>query len=177
MNTESEIENKVKQTSIRGRFAFGVFCIEKYLSENNIKSKWFDKLIPILWEFTNTDRMDLWEEKISDLTPLNVLDSSPRNSYSDYPSLTELEFNELKKYYSELNNELKQLIDETIEIGLGNLYGGTGEFSEETFESTMFVYKLADRLLNDRPNFDDFCKSKFTEFHGWGNNVKKEYFE
>ena len=97
MNTESEIENKVKQTSIRGRFAFGVFCIEKYLSENNVKSKWFDKLIPILWEFTNTDRMDLWEEKISDLTPLNILDSSPRNSYSDYPSLTELE---LDRHYA-----------------------------------------------------------------------------
>jgi len=172
-----EIENKIKQTSIRGRFAFGVFCIEKYISENNIESKWIDKLIPLLWEFTNTDKMDLWEEKISDLTPLNILDNSPRNLSSDYNSLTESEFNDLKKYYSELNEDLIQMIDETIEIGLGNLYGGTGEFSEGTFESTLFVYKLAYKVLNETPDFDNFHKSKFTEFHGWGNNVKRDFFE
>jgi hypothetical protein len=177
MNTEHDIENKIKKTSIRGRFAFGVFCIEKYISENDIHSKWIDKLIPTLWEFTNTDKMDLWEEKISDLTPLNILEYSPRNSYSDYPSLSESEFNELKKYYSELDNELIQMIDETIEIGLGNLYGGTGEFSKETFESTMFVYKLADKLLSEKPNFDNFYKSRFTEFHGWGNNVERKFFQ
>lgn len=177
MTIESEIKNKIKQTSIRGRFAFGVFCLEKYITENDLKSKWIEKLIPTLWEFTNTDRMDLWEEKISDLTPLNILDESPRNSHSDYPSLTESEFIELKKYYGELDNEFVQMIDETIEIGLGNLYGGTGEFSESTYESTIFVYKLANKLLTEKPNFDNFLKSKFTEFHGWGNNVNKEFFE
>lgn len=172
-----EIENKIKQTSIRGRFAFGVFCIEKYIAENNLESKWIDRLIPTLWEFTSTDRMDLWEEKISDLTPLNILDDSPRNSHSDYPNLTESEFNDLKKYYSELDESLIQIIDETIEIGLGNLYSGTGEFSEGTFESTIFVHKLADKVLNEKPSFENFYKSKFTEFHGWGNNVKREFFE
>lgn len=177
MNTILEIENKVKQTSIRGRFAFGVFCIEKYISEKNIKSKWINKLIPTLWEFTDTDRMDLWHEKISDLTPLNILDSSQRNSYSNYPSLNEFGFNELKKYYSELDNELVQMIDETIEIGLGNLYGGTGEYSKGTFESTMFVYKKANRILKEMPNFDKFNKSLFSEFHGWGNKVTKDSFK
>lgn len=177
MTIQTEIENKIKLTSIRGRFAFGVFCIEKYIDENNLKSRWIDKLIPTLWEFTSTDRMDLWEEKIGDLTPLNILDDSPKNHHSDYKSLSESEFIELKKYYFELNDGLIQMIDETIEIGLGNLYGGTGEFSQSTFESTLFVYKLANKLLKEKPNFDNFFKSKFTEFHGWGNNVRRDFFK
>ena len=117
-----DIENKIKQTSIRGRFTFGVCCIEQYTSEKNIENKWITKLFNVLWKFTETNRIDIWQEKISFLTPLNILDKHPDNLYSDYPDLTEVEFKELKEYYAKLDKEFISLIDETIEVALGNLY-------------------------------------------------------
>lgn len=171
-----DIENKIKSTSIRGRFAFAVFCIEQYLYENNLENECSKTLLKVLWEFTNTDEMDLWDENISDLLPMNVLDDSPSNVYTDYPSLTEEEFNKFKKFYLKLDSSFIEIINETIGIGQGNLYGGTGDYSKVTFEKTIYVYKIANRILRNVPNFDVFVKSKFSESHGWGDNILRDEF-
>lgn len=67
-------ETLFKTISIRGRFAFGVMCIEKYLFENKIENPWVEKILILLWEFTNSESLDIWDEKISDINPQNILE-------------------------------------------------------------------------------------------------------
>ncbi len=175
-NTE-EIEDQIKMTSIRGRLAFGVSCIQRFTDENEIKNTWIDRLIDTLWEFTTSERLDEWDEKISDLRPVHILDTSPGNKYSDYPSLSESDFNNLRQLYRQLPEAFIEMIDETIEIGIGNLYGGTGDYSEFTLKPTLRVFEKANSYLNEAPDFKQFMRSKFSEFHGWGDPIEKEKFK
>ena len=69
------------------------------------------------------------------------------------------------------------MVSWVIEIGRGNLYGGTGEFSEWSLNPTMEVLKIMERNNLSIPNLDRFEKSKFSKFHGWGIKREKSFFD
>lgn len=171
---QNRFEKKLKSISIRGRFAFGVKCLEQYVNENNIEGKWIDKLLNTLWEFTTSERLDLWDEKINDLDPWNILDTHPENKAEGYKSLTGKEFYDLKDFYASLDKGFVEMIGNTIEIGTRNLYGGTGKFSNETLQPTLELTRVAKNLLNNIPKIEDFEFSRFSEQNGWGNKFDKE---
>jgi hypothetical protein len=171
------IENQFKLISISGRLAFGVKCLEQYLIEKNILNKWLDKLINLMWEFTISEDLSEWDNKISDLDPSNILDTHPDNKASDYKSLTEPEFNELKNYYSNIDNDLLLLIDLIIDVGTTDLYGATGKYSKNTLDSTMRIYNFASEKINKIPEIDKFKISQFSERNGWGNRIEKIAFD
>jgi hypothetical protein len=173
---ETELESQIKKTSIIGRLAFGSTCIEQFVAENKIENKWVDRLVQTLWEFTSSTRLDEWDEKIADLTPENILDTKPGNVYEDYPSLSKSDFIELKQVYLGLPEGFIAMIDNTIEVGVGNLYSGTGEYSDCTLKSTIKVHENAARLLSEVPSFSLFMLSGFHENHGWGHPVRRERF-
>ncbi len=171
------LSEKIKNISIRGRFAFGIKCLEQYISESTIESAWIDKLLATLWEFTTSERLDMWDEKIKDLDPWNILDTHPDNKASDYKSLTENEFHELKDFYNSLDQDFIDMIGNAIEIGTGNLYGGTGKFSNETLQPTLELKKIARRKLKEIPKIKSFEFSRFSEQHGWGNKFNRNVLE
>ncbi len=163
------------KTSILGRLAFATTCIEYYVKENNLKSIWIDRLINKLWEFTNSTDLGIWEYEIGDLNPHNILDSHPSNKATDYKSLSESDFEELKQLYNSLYPVFIEMISNTIEIGCANLYGGV--INKLTLTPTMRVYDISKKLQKDVPNIKPFTMSKFNEAHGWGNPKAKEKFK
>ncbi|WP_299184683.1 hypothetical protein [uncultured Aquimarina sp.] len=173
---KNTVENHFKKISIRGRLAFGVKCLEQYIKEKNLENKHLDKLISVLWDFTTSENLAEWDNKISDLHPNNIVDKHPDNKASDYKSLTESEFIDLKKYYSEISDDLFLLIDLIIDIGTTDLYGATGSYSKDTLQSTMRVYQFAQEKMNEIPNIHKFKISKFSEKSGWGNKIEKSAF-
>ena len=168
------ITKKLKKISIRGRFAFGVKCIEQYAFEKNIDNKWIYKILETLWEFTNTDRLDIWDEKIEDLNPWNILEEHPDNNPSDYKTLSINEFNELYIFYNSLDKNFIDMIGNVIEIGTGNLYGATGKFSLFSLKPTLEVLRIAKLEIKQIPDIKFFEFSKFSEENGWGNNFSKD---
>lgn len=172
--SDFDIKEKFKKISIRGRFAFGMKCIEQYKKENVIKDRWISKLINALWEFTTSNELDVWDEKIRDLDPSNILDSHPNNKASDYETLTENDFKELKICYQNLNIDFINLIGYVLEIGTRNLYGGTGTYSKFTLEPTMQVYELSTKILDEIPKIENFIKFTYKEEHGWGKIINKK---
>ncbi|MEP0265875.1 hypothetical protein [Dokdonia sp.] len=173
---QTTLESKIKKISIRGRLAFGINCIENYLTENNIVNQYMVMLVDTLWEATTSERLDLWEKKISDLDPSNILDPHPENFPSDYKLLTETAFYELKTFYINADEKFIFLIENTIEIGIGNLYGGTQKYSPTTLASTLDVHKIAISVLKEIPDINKFQFSKFSEHSGWGNPIKRINF-
>lgn len=167
-------ETLFKTISIRGRFAFGVMSIEEYLSENKIENPWIEKLLILLWEFTNSENLDVWDEKISDINPKNILEVDYEMFPNDFPTITTSEYNELKKLYQNLDEDLIKLISNTIEIGTSNLYGGTGEYSKFSLIPTIEVYKTAKKIILNVPNIEKFIQFKFSESNGWGTRFTKQ---
>jgi len=175
--TENTVEDHFKKISIIGRLAFGVTCLEQYIQEQNLESKWLDRIINVLWEFTISKDATGWNNRISELDPNNILDKNPCNKASDYDTLTELEFNELKKYYGGLPKDLLLLIDLVIDVGTSNLYGATGDYSKSTLESTMMIYKFSQEKIDKMIDINKFKISKFSEQGGWGNAIEKTAFQ
>lgn len=172
-----DIEKVFKKISIRGRFAFGVKCIERYISENKIEIKSIDKLLTQLWEFTESENLDVWDEKISDLNPTNILEIEYEKFPDDFPTIDASKYKELKKNYQNLNQDLIKLISKTIEIGTSNLYGGTGAYSNHSLIPTIEVYKIAEKSLSKMPDVNSFIQFRFSEFNGWGNKIVRHNIE
>ncbi|PTD16294.1 hypothetical protein [Flavobacterium columnare] len=168
------VEELFKKISIRGRFAFGIMCIEEYLLENSIKDFWIEKLLIHLWEFTESDNLDVWDEKISDLNPYNILEVDYEEYPNDFPTINASEYKELKKIYENLDSDLVILISQTIEIGVSNLYGGTGEYSNHSLIPTLEVYKIAEKTISKKPDVNNFIQFKYSESNGWGNKFTKQ---
>ncbi|WP_194096794.1 hypothetical protein [Flavobacterium proteolyticum] len=127
-----------------------------------------------LWEFTNTDRLDIWDEKIEDLNPWNILEEHPDNNPSNYKTLSINEFNELYIFYNSLDKNFIDMIGNVIEIGTGNLYGATGKFSLFSLKPTLEVLRIAKLEIKQIPDIKFFEFSKFSEENGWGNNFSKD---
>ncbi len=176
METEREIVDLFKQTSIRGRLAFGASCVQRFAEQYEIHDDWIDKLISVLWEFTTSRQLDMWEKKVRDLWPELILESSHKNTYMDYPSLTKSDFVELKDLYSNLPQAFVEMINNTIEIGVGNLFYGTGNFSESTLYYTLKVFQEATSMLLNIPDPHIFSVSKFSESGGWGEPIGRDKF-
>lgn len=173
----NNIETHFKKISINGRMAFGIRCLEEYLTENKIKNIWTERLINTLWEFTSSQNLPEWDAKVSDLTPECILDNHPKNIAENYKSLTESEFKSLKDFYLKVDDKLIFLINLVIDIGTTDLYGATGKHSSYTLKSTMEVYKFAKKELHELPDLNKFNFTKFSESNGWGNRVNKELFK
>ncbi len=157
--------------------AFAIKCLEQFIIENKLENLWLDRLTEVLWEFTSSEDLGEWDKKISDLDPNNVMDKHPDNKPSDYDSLTEKEFYELKTYYFGIEDDLLLLIDLTIDIGTSNLYGATGKYSKKTLDSVLRIYHFAQENLNGVPEIEKFRISKYSEKGGWGNRMDKAEFD
>lgn len=177
MFKNNTIENHFKTISITGRLAFAIKCLEQYIKEQKLESTWLDRLIDVLWDFTTSEDLGKWDKKISNLDPNNIIDTHPDNKASDYDFLTASEFNELKTYYAGISEALSLLIDLTMDIGTSNLYGGTGEYSKYTLESTVRVYWFAKENIDKIPDINKFKISPYSEDRGWGNNIERSAFD
>ena len=127
--------------------ALGITCLEIMLAETALIDKEeVQELLSILWEFTNSDQLDLWHEKICDF---------------------DIEFS-IEGANEYLEKELEEMFICVMYIGINNLYGGTGEFSKETLNSTIDVLKIMENHGFQIPDLTKFEKSRFSEGGGLG---------
>ena len=68
-------KERLKKVSIRGRMALGISCLEILLeSEGLIEKEEMKKLLSHLWEFTSSERLDLWEDQMMGYEPEAVFE-------------------------------------------------------------------------------------------------------
>lgn len=147
--------------SIVGRVAFGVTCLEHLCEKWNIKNQQMVELIELLWTFTSSNNLSVWESQINEILP-------------DYTYEIPIKFG-FEFLLKDKQETLTDVILEVIEIGGANLYGGFK--SEYTIGHTLKVASLLENNNIELPDLKPFQKSKVTEFHGWGNSVDKSFFK
>jgi len=158
--------------------ALGVKCLEIKLKKAAlIEKEEIIKVLSCLWDFTSSKQLDKWEEQILDFEPESLIEDVEKNNFEDFKYLTKEEATRYYNLYKDSSNGLAEMISWVIEIGRGNLYGGTGKFSEWSLNPTIEVLKIMERNNLTIPELGKFEKSKYSEFHGWGIEREKSFFE
>ncbi|MEM7658678.1 MAG: hypothetical protein AAF399_21320 [Bacteroidota bacterium] len=120
--------------------------------EHDLKGPLIDRALELFWEFTEADWLDKWEDKVEDVKIVEQLlgEGDPH-----------------AKVLADMSTHI-------LWIGRGNLYGGTGEYSKWTLDSTMDIYQLSRQVLANPPELDLFTFSEFIERGGWGHAFSRE---
>jgi hypothetical protein len=160
----------LKEISIRGRFAFAMRCLELVLNkEQEINNPVVQRTLTQLWTFTESDRLDNWEEEVFAFNPSLLKVDIDEFSF---PSKPEIE--EIKEYYSSTTDTIRELISTIILIGTENLYAATVDFSKATLDPTLHVIKLTKSTVGQIPNIENFKKFAFADKDGWGITFDKK---
>jgi hypothetical protein len=152
-----------KHISIRGRLAFGMICLEKLVHTQNADHLLLHNIVfPKIWEFTSAHDLSEWEQMINLVDPSTVL-------YDDVDP-------DLKSLYQTLSEDIVHTISNVIEIGAGNIYGGTGDYSPYSLAPLNEVIHTMIKLQVPLPDIAPFKKSGFSEDGGWGAEHPREYY-
>ena len=176
---KKQITAKIKNISIRGRMFLCLVIFNDYLERNGLVDNYSAKmLIRKLEEFTELELLDTWEREINEYNPYSILDDHPKNDFNDYIYLNKEDCISFKKFYLKLSSLDLEMIDNIIEVGRGNIYGGTGSFSSYSLTPTLQVIKKC----KDKENLTNAINFAieyfpFTEENGWGKtfNFKNSF--
>jgi hypothetical protein len=161
----SSLESTLKKISIRGRLAYGATCLENALKHYGIKTDLLEKeVLPLIWAFTSSTNLSEWDDAINEIDPVCVLDENDHND-------------PLLELYQNLPPEVVDMISDVIEIGTRNLYGGTESYSPSTLETLNRIILKCMSLQINLPELEAFKKSSFSEYHGWGFERDRSFFE
>ena len=119
-------------------------------------------------EFLSTDKLDEWEKRAVEVSPDTIFDNHPDNNFADYETLSVTELIQLKAAYEKLPSAIISLVDSTLSVGLSNLYGGTGLYSEHSLLPTMEVIDLMKRNEYAIPSLEAFTRFTYADNNGWG---------
>ena len=160
---DSTTINIVKEISIRGRLAYGASCLEHAIQHFGIMDDSINEVLSQIWEFTSSKDLGEWDQSMSKVDPACILNE---NKPSD----------PLLLLYQALPSDIIDMISDVIEIGAGNLYGGTSDHSPYSLEPLIRVIERCVTLKLRLPELDSFKKSPFSEEHGWGLERDKCFF-
>lgn len=132
---------KLKKVSIRGRVAYCVCLCKEALIEEHISSELLTVALKKIGTFCESDTLDIWEKEISEYMPCVLQDK--KNNFNTFENSSNPDALRLKKEYERLPKYIVDMIDNTIEVGLANLYGGTGIYSESSLKCCLDVVQLA----------------------------------
>lgn len=165
--------------TIRGRFAFGICCIENAITKFEFDHLNWDLLFEFLWRYplgNEIKDLALWHENESECMPFCVLDEKEyEQMFFDY--LTKQQFNTFLNLYRQSNPVICELIDLTAQIGTQSLYGGVRDGSPVTLEYTERIISLLKSNTIPLPDFDNFKEFTYeipakTDWVVWGNKIE-----
>ncbi|WP_148707351.1 hypothetical protein [Chitinophaga skermanii] len=163
----------LKQLSIRARLAYAARCLEVALAHQNVCNELLERVINDIWKFTDTN-LDDWARIATKYFSDVIVDY--HYPVSEYPSFSLDELEELRKVYSELPEFILSIIDNTIEIGMMNLYSDVTGDSPETLEPLIIVVETMVQCKVGLPSIKTFLKSPFQELDGWGKQHSKKFY-
>lgn len=174
--------NKIKKLSIRGRFAYGLICLEILKEKLNQNLPEFELLIENMWKITNTDKLGWWQTEFIENNPLVLIE--------DYKLMTEgkvtfeqigfetiqneTEFESKISFMKLLKEPIPSIIDKLCQIANQNISAGCGQYSELTLLPTIELIKIIENSqIVKRPDIQIVEFSQFSENNGWGDKFDR----
>ena len=163
------MEEILKSISIRGRFAFCMACLRNAMQQEGIPMSKLQQVFDRLNSFLTTTKLDEWEQYVVEISPDTIFDEHPDNDFDDYKTLNRTDLEKMKDIYLTLPKNIVELLDLIVSVGISNLYGGTGEYSEHTLKPAMLVIELMRKAGYKMPDISLYQQYSFQENNGWGN--------
>lgn len=165
---------ELKKISIRGRFAFCLACLHNAMQKEQVDSQSISVVLTRMNTFLYTKKLDEWEKEIIEVSPDTIFDVHPDNNFNEYETISAADLTRLKSVYEEMPVPIVKLIDYTINVGLSNLYGGTGEYSHQSLIPALEVVDLMINNDYQLPSLQEFVHDKFVDNNGWGFPGKEQ---
>lgn len=163
--------------SIRGRYAFGMKCMETALVKFNINDDLLNRVIQKAWEFTTTQALDDWEDELSDLTPDCLMEIDIEEVEDNALGLSKDELIRLKMTYEKLPQFILEIFHYTLWIGYEHLYSVVPNESPETLKYIKNIIRLMQQNNLPTPSIEKYLSLKFSEDSGWGKEISRSYFD
>jgi hypothetical protein len=171
-----------KQISIRGRFAFGIICLENLLAYFNIESQLLKTIVQNHWRFTNLEKLGELEDYFTTIKPWCILSDYPKLKVNPekmhefgYDHITLEEMKSTYDLYCTLPKDVTGILSELSTIANANISAGCGEYSHLTFQPTVKILEIMGSYpVNIIPEPKMFLFSSFKENNGWGEKFTKE---
>ncbi|PHN04592.1 hypothetical protein [Flavilitoribacter nigricans] len=172
-----EEQSTLKKISIRGRFAYGLWCLEELAASRGNSDPALTTLINKLWKVTESETLGWWEDLLVEHNPkvmipdyiafkegrvsLRAIDLSTIDTATDFAARA--------AFLQSLEEPIPELLDKLAQIANQNLFAGTEIYSELTYQSTTQLIEILDAEKDyDRPGLEIVAFSKFSGNDGWG---------
>ena len=160
--------NIFSNISWRGRVAYAIMCLEKYLTIKEPNKDW-TPLSKILWSITD-DKMLLneWSDRVIDILPECLLSFNDFAS-ADFTCLTEEEYNTFKTLYKGSKADFSKLMGYVHEMEEVYAYTVIDDDGEKCSEVLDDIIKILEKNNIPLPDYNVVAFSKFSEKEGRGN--------
>lgn len=153
--------------SWRGRVAYAIMCLEKYLTTKESNKDW-SPLSKKLWAVTDGKMfLDEWSDRIIDLLP-ECFFAFKDYASSDFTYLTEEEYNTFKILYEGLDEDFSQLMEHIHEMEEVYAYTVIDDNGEKCAEILEDIIKILEKKGISLPDYNLVAFSKFDEKEGRG---------
>lgn len=160
-----------KNISIRGRYGYAAICLEKALMHHGQITPPLQFVLDLVWEFTSTTKLDDWLEKVMPLSKLRTTEDYEFDFGPGRPGL-----DEIRRTLQSLPEFLTEILDNTLFLGIAEIYSGIISYSPRTHKHLMEVIRLMEENNIGLPPFSGFDKFPFAEDHGWGAEHDRTFF-
>ena len=170
--TKNELISYFDNISINGRYVYSYLCLRSAINESGLTEEIPEFLNNVLNEFVESDRLDLWQEKVDELLPSYILDTNHNEEsfeFVDYHIIIQI-----REYYQKHQQIIIDIFENIFNMGLANLYGG--------FNSNITMPYLID-IISDLnlfkiklPVLKTVKDCSVDEHHGWGVRTKISNF-
>ena len=164
--------NRLSNISIRGRVAFSLCCLNTLIKKFKLDDLEWEFLFEKLWQYTSTKYLDEWHMEFAEYIPETIMhyDKYDKN---DFEYVTDDLFNRLRILYSELNEDVKEIINLVFYMGTIELYGKVQKRGK-SFEYFEEIIRLMIKYKVSLPRISQFEKYEFDKGDGWGDMIKRE---
>ena len=130
-------------------------------------------VLDCLWDFTSTNNMEDWGDRVSEIIPNNLLEFKSYEE-SEFEFIDESTYFTLKKLYIDSDESINIMIQQIYYLGCSYAYSvidGKGE-------SSLIELKVTLDFMNinkvEFPDISKFKKFSIAEDNGWGYPFSKQ---
>ncbi|MGG4221603.1 hypothetical protein ABEW32_25700 [Paenibacillus jamilae] len=159
---------KFRHISMRGRVAYGINCFENAIIALKYDVNDWNIVLNYLWEYTNIQYLDDWNDIFIELTPENLTEFKTYEE-EELEKLSKDEFIYLYSLYQNIDEPVAALLRGIYELGISHAYTVIEGYGESSLKSLERIIKLMIDYNIPLPSIEPFLKFSIEENRGWGD--------
>jgi hypothetical protein len=160
----AEHQDLLKTTSIGGRIALALTCVERAVQLYQVRDRRITELVEIMWRFVEQKDWESVDQAWRQLPVVDLLDAAELG----WP---------VPVSYRSLPLFLPRVLYETLELGLDSMYHALSGYDKPSYDRVVQILTLCEQGGITIPALGRFARMPFTDGRGWGHPVPRSFFQ